>query len=353
MRPMLLFRVLAIATLASITVFPTACRRSEPKGLTKIRLGWQIPLATQGQIVEVLKHTDLLEKNGLDVSFVPFSYGGPQSEAALAGDLDVIFVGDQPVINLLASGGRWKIVSRLFYTRTALMVPGSSPIAQVKDLRGKTVATPFGSVAHRFATTDEAAAGLNPASDVRNVNLDILEISNLVQAGGTQSWGKINAVGVWEPTTSLFELQKLARILDSTRTLGVVSVSDDFLTKYPDASVQFLEAVLEAWAYYATHVDQVNQWYITDARLSYDAAILRSAASVEPNQAAKSLKDVDLTLSEENIRTMEVGAAWAYQQHFTKVQPDVRAAVDQSILRRAVGASQAGSFELSQVGVKP
>ncbi len=303
--------------------------------------------------MEVLKHTDLLGRSGLDVSFVPFSYGGPQSEAALAGDLDVIFVGDQPVINLLARGGRWKIVSRLFYTRTALMVPVDSPVASVGDLRGKTVAVPFGSVAHRFATVQEEAAGLNPDRDVRNANLDILEISNLVQAGGTKTWGKIAAVGVWEPTTSLFESQKLARVLDSARTLGVVAISDDFLTKHADASVHFLEAVLEAWAYYATHVDQVDQWYIADARLSYDVSILKSAASIEPNQAAKNLKDIDLMLSEENIQTLDAGAAWAYQQHFTTVQPNVRAAVDLSFLARAVRASVAGSFDPSRVMVMP
>lgn len=353
MRRMGYFRVLAVVSLASIIALASGCKRPGPKSHQTIRLGWQIPLATQGQIVEALKHTDLLDHNGLDVSFVPFSYGGPQSEAALAGNLDVIFTGDQPVINLLARGGRWKIVSRLFYTRTALMVPVGSPVNQVRDLRGKTVASPFGSVAHRFATVQEEAAGLDSNSSVRNVNLDILEISNLAQAGGKQSWGKIDAVGVWEPTTSLFESKKLARVLDSTRTLGVVAISDDFLAKYPDASAHFLQAVLEAWDYYATHVDQVNQWYIADARLSYDAAILKSAASVEPNQTAKSLKDIDLNLSEENIGTMEAGAAWAYQQHFTKTQPNVRAAVDLSFLNRAVSAAAAESFGPSRVGVKP
>ena len=35
-------------------------------------------------------------------------------EAAFAGELDVFFSGDQPAINLIARGGRWKIVGRLF-----------------------------------------------------------------------------------------------------------------------------------------------------------------------------------------------------------------------------------------------
>jgi hypothetical protein len=49
-----------------------------------IRIGWQIPAATQAQIVQVLKRTDILDSHGLDPSLVPFSYGGPQVDAAFA-----------------------------------------------------------------------------------------------------------------------------------------------------------------------------------------------------------------------------------------------------------------------------
>jgi sulfonate transport system substrate-binding protein len=324
----------------------------DTRTLTPIRIGWQIPLATQGQIVQVLKRTDLLKTHGLDARFVPFSYGGPQSEAALAGELDVIFVGDQPVITLIARGGKWKIVSRLFYTRTAIMVPPNSPIEKIEDLRGKTVATPFGSVAHREAVLKEQAAGLDPDKDVRNLNLDILEISNLVQAGGEKSWGKIDAVGVWEPSTSLFELKKLARIVDSTRTLGVVAISDDFISKHPDATVQFMVAVLKAWAYFAAHTDQVNQWYIDDARLAYTPDVLASAAKVEPNYAAKSVAEVDLSLTEEHIATLEKGAAWSYERGFSKAKAQMRPAIDQSFRERATQIMRASSFDPLTVRVE-
>ena len=43
-----------------------------------VRIGWQIPAATQGQVLQVLKRTHVLETHGLKPVFVPFSYGGPQ-----------------------------------------------------------------------------------------------------------------------------------------------------------------------------------------------------------------------------------------------------------------------------------
>src|SRR5208337_2250443 len=72
----------------------------------RVRIGWQIPAATQAQIVQVLKRTDVLKSHGLEADFVSFSYGAPQIEAALAGKLDVIFAGDQPAINLISKGGK-------------------------------------------------------------------------------------------------------------------------------------------------------------------------------------------------------------------------------------------------------
>ena len=149
-----------------------------------IRIGWQIPAATQGQVLQVLKRTNVLEAHGLKPSFVPFSYGGPQVAAALAGELDVFFSGDQPAINLIAKGGKWKIVGRLFDDRAGTIVPPDSSIQTIEQLKGKTVASPFGSIAHRAAFREQEAAGLDPYKDVQNKNLDILTIRNRVQAGG-------------------------------------------------------------------------------------------------------------------------------------------------------------------------
>ena len=103
-----------------------------PESAVPIRIGWQIPAATQGQILQVLKRTSVLEGQGLKPVLVPFSYGGPQVAAAFAGELDVFFSGDQPAINLIARGGKWKIVARLFEDGVGIIVPPSSPIESVR-----------------------------------------------------------------------------------------------------------------------------------------------------------------------------------------------------------------------------
>ena len=200
-------RVFCASVVVLLVMLNGASRSAEePDGLVPIRIGWQIPAAMQALITQIFKRTDLLEKHGLEPSLVPFSYGTPQVDAALAGQLDVFFAGDQPAINLIERGGKWKIVARLFYDRIAFIVPPNSPIREIKDLREKNVASPFGSVAHREAILAQQASGLDPSKDVTNVNRDILEIRRRVLAGGVESWEEMDAAVVWEPNVSAFEL---------------------------------------------------------------------------------------------------------------------------------------------------
>ncbi|MEH6607004.1 MAG: ABC transporter substrate-binding protein, partial [Pseudomonadales bacterium] len=298
-----------------------------------IRIGWQIPAATQGQVLQVLKRTSVLEAHGLEPSFVPFSYGGPQVEAAFAGKLDVFFSGDQPAINLIARGGRWKIVARLFDDGLGIIVPPNSPIQNVQDLKGKTVASAFGSVAHRDAFMEQEAAGLDPHKDVVNKNLDILEIRNQVQAGGNGSWNGVDAALVWDPILSRFKQEGLARSITSGRYLGVVAVSEAFIDDHPEAVSQLLVALMRSWDFFSRHPDRVMEWYIDDARLDYSPESLVSAR-LDTNFSASSLNEVSLELTPEYLATLEAAAAWARDSGEGSIQ--VSDAVDTGLLDTAM-----------------
>ena len=96
-----------------------------------VRLGWQPPWANQGQIVEVLKQFSAQGGIGSPVDFQPFTFGGPMTEAALAGRLDVIMLGDQPALRLISKDSSWRIVSRLVSYRSGLVVPPDSPLRSI------------------------------------------------------------------------------------------------------------------------------------------------------------------------------------------------------------------------------
>jgi ABC-type nitrate/sulfonate/bicarbonate transport system substrate-binding protein len=332
-----------LSIMVTLTLLPVNNTGAEEKnGFVPIRIGWQIPAATQGQILQVLKRTNVLDAHGLDPSLVPFSYGGPQVEAAFAGKLDVFFSGDQPVINLIARGGKWKIVARLFEDGAATITPTGSPIHELIDLRGKTVASAFGSIGHRDAFLQQRAAGLDPDRDVTNKNLDILEIRRRVLAGGIESWSGIDAAVVWDPLLSRFRMEGLARVLASKPYLGVVSMSDDFISNHPEAAAQFLVALMRAWEFLARDPDSVMQWYTEDTQLDYKPDELISAR-LDRNFDARSLSDIDLTLGAEQMATLEQAAAWA--RSIGEGNPSVRQSVNQSLLADALQIIAAGEFE--------
>jgi ABC-type nitrate/sulfonate/bicarbonate transport system substrate-binding protein len=309
-----------------------------------IRIGWQLATSTQGQIVEVLKRTNPLDKLGLDPTFVPFSYGEPEVAAALAGGIDVMFSSGQSVNNLLAKGGKWKILGRLHYIPAALMVPPESPIKDIKDLRGKTIACTFGTIGHREVTLKEQEAGLNPEKDVNNVDVDNLEIQKMVAAGGREKWGKYDAIAVWEPDISLFQAEGSARVLSSHQALYLVSVSDKFIANHREAAVKFLQAVAQSWQFFNQSRERVNQWYIDDSQFGFTSASLTSAAKQDPNFNAKSLADVDLQVNDEGLRILDMGAKWAQDHGYTKTLVPIRQAVDQSLLSEATKGISSGQF---------
>ncbi len=90
--------IIVLGSIFSILLKERESTDSAVKNLTQIRIGWQTPWATQGQLTQVLKHTDILKNNHIVGDFKGFSYGGPLNEAALANEVDVIFTADQPAI---------------------------------------------------------------------------------------------------------------------------------------------------------------------------------------------------------------------------------------------------------------
>ena len=161
----------AVVFILLVDLFGESRGYETPDTRVPIRIGWQVPAATQAQIVQVLKRTNVLETQGLEPTLVPFSFGTPEIETALAGKLDVVLAGDQPAVNLISRGGKWKIVARLHYDRVAILVPPESPIQGIKDLKDKTITSSFGSTAHREVILQEQEAGLYPDRDVKNKDL--------------------------------------------------------------------------------------------------------------------------------------------------------------------------------------
>lgn len=269
--------------IAAVGVAMYASLNTKPTELTPIRLGWQTPWATQGQLTQILANTDIATKNGLDIEYKGFDSGAPLNEAAIGGQVDVLFTADQPAATLMSKDDDWEIIGRLMYNRVSLYVPPSSSIKTVADLKGKTVAVPFGTAAQKMLLQQEQKAGLVPGTDVINVNLGIYEQSDLVRSADATAWGTIDAMAGFDPTPAIFEDKGLVRIIATDKVVSTIVMSKSYIAENANAPKQFLLSFKDAYEYYRSHTTQANTWFKAAAKLDIPDAALATSAAIEPN----------------------------------------------------------------------
>ena len=285
----------------------------EQTQLQTIRIGWQVPWATQGQIVQVMKQTNVLELNGVQGEFVGFAFGAPLNEAALAGDVDVALTADQPAATLLSKTDEFEIVARLMYNRVSVYVPPDSPIQTMADMKGRTLALPFGAAVQREALRGLRDAGLDPAVDVEVVNLDLSEQAALVASSEGDRFGAFDALGGFDPTPAIFEANGLIRMVQTSNVVAVVMMRKS-LIEDGAAGPAFLRAFAQSWLYFARNQELVNDWFKADAKFEFDGqAPLEISASVEPNVTASSIDDIRVTFNEEDLAVMQQAADFLFE----------------------------------------
>ena len=339
MKKILIFFILLIILLVPVFLYISRINKEITimvSNSTEIRIGWQIPWATQGQLAQVLKNTDILKKYGLHGNFKGFSSGAPLNEAALAGDIDVLFTADQPAATLLAKNPNWVIIGRLMYNRVSLYVPPLSPINSVADLKGKTVAMPFGAAAQRMALKAEKDAGLDLKKDVNNINLDIYEQSDLVRDLNSVKWGSIDAMAGFDPTPAIFEEKGLIKVLQTGKVVSLIVMSNKFIEKNPNAPVQFLKAFYDAYDYYRNNITKADNWFKNEAKLDITPKALEISASIEPNLKIKSKSDIKINLTNEDLTIMQEAADFIFDQGLVKNRVEMKNFVDLSYLEKAL-----------------
>lgn len=275
----------------------------------KLRIGWQIPWAVQGQLVQVLKHTDILKKHNIQAEFVGKTFGPELNEIALAGAIDVVLTADQPAAALFLKDKGWVGVSRLMYNRTTTYVPVASPIKSVADLKGKTVGVPFGAAAQRIIV-ESLQKNKVDTSEVKFINLGMTEHAPLIKKEtGKEKWDQFDALSGFDPIPAVLEAQGLVRTIDTGKVVAMVLMNKELLAKNKDAAKKLQAALIDAYDYYRTNTKQADEWFMAEAKLEgADAKALALAVSLEPNMKVKNKKAISLKFGKEDYEIAQKGA---------------------------------------------
>jgi ABC-type nitrate/sulfonate/bicarbonate transport system substrate-binding protein len=301
-----------------------------------IRLGWQTPWATQGQLVSVLKRTNILELVDVPVEFIGFSYGGPLNTAAVAGEVDIILTADQPALILLAKKPDFRVVARMMYNRTCLYVPAGSAVRSVRELADRTVLGPTGAAAERVALAALRDAGVD-LSSVRFGNLDMAQqVALLRSPSAGQSWSNTDALYGFDPFPAMFEEAGKARMLHCGQVVSLVLASGRMLTQRRDQLVRFLKAFDLSWAWFSRNPKSANAWFKNEAGLDVSNAALDVAALVEPNRSAKDVAGVNLDLSASDMTSLDATLQFLRDRALISGSFRLQGAVDLTPLRTAL-----------------
>jgi ABC-type nitrate/sulfonate/bicarbonate transport system substrate-binding protein len=282
---------------------------SSKNDLINLRVGWQIPWATQGQLVQVMKHTDVLKKNNLKAQFIGRTYGPLLNELALADSIDVVLTADQPAAVLFSKDKGWIAVGRLMYNRTLTYVPIKSNITSLNQLKNKNIGVPIGAAAERTAVAALAEANLSK-EDYNLSNLGIREHMPLIEKYRNDSkWGNFDALSGFDPVPAILEANKLVRPLHVSKVVSLVLMNRKFIEQNPTAPTQFMKALKQSYIYYANNLEQANKWFIDEAKLSKSSQeACNIAASIEPNLKAKSESDIRMGFIEDDFKVMQSAA---------------------------------------------
>ena len=299
---------------AEVQAEPEAGAASEG---TPIRIGWQETWATQGQLAVILQQSEILKELGFAPEFVGFSYGAPLNEGALAGEVDVLFTADQPAIALCNRDNTWGMIGRLMYNRVGTFVPPDSDVKTIADLKGKTVAIPFGAAAHRETLGAVQAAGMDPSADINAVNMGIKEVAALAN---TKKWDTVHAGSAWDPVFAQLESSGLVRTVAQGLVTSVVVMDDDFTKANPGADKKFMQGMAKAYEQYKADTAKANEAFKTASNLKFSLDALDLAASVEPNLSPDNA--VSVTLSEEDKGNIQKAADFMLDAKILKAKVD-------------------------------
>ena len=222
-------------------------------GSANVRIGYQ----KNGALV-LVKQQQLLLGSGLVAEWVEFPSGPPLLEALAAGAVDFGATGDTPPIFAQAAG------SELVYVgaqpspgaNEAILVPASSPIRSVAELRGKRVAFTRGSSAHAAVLRNLEAVGLR-MSDIQPVLLQPPDAGAAFRSGAVDAWA------IWDPFFAVAQLEPTTRVLITDETAAAsyafFLASRRFAGQQPQTVLALLAAINTAASWARAHPEDLSQ----------------------------------------------------------------------------------------------
>lgn len=262
---------------------------------------------------------EALEPMGVTVKWESFESGPPMNESLLAGDSDVGVIGDVPVANVCAPGNDVSLVAIAAQAADsyAILVPTDSPISSAEDLKGKSIATTFGSTAHNMVEKYLQTAGLS-MDDVDLVNISTGDAASVLFGG------QADAVSIWEPNVTRITSDGSVRILASGSECGLAGTNGIVArNEYAAANPEIITQILAQYKRAANELSDLD-----DATASLVAAELNVTEEQMEQMIPKFRYTVEIT--QEDITALNDTIRFLNDNKILRKDYDITESVDDS-----------------------
>lgn len=292
---------------------PLSAQATEP-----LRFAYQDRIGDALSIIAVKKN--LFAAEGLQVKPLLFNNGPACSEALFTGAVDVATMGDTTAVSAVAKVADLRIIGShgAGESRHRIMVPATSSLRQLADLKGKRLGVKKGTSTHGGLLALLNAKGIATA-DLKLVELDPDTMPTALAAGS------LDAFVASEPTPSLAE-QHGARELTTLAGLGN---SYPLLIVVKSATLQKREADLQKFIRALKRAEQFMLRHQSDA-----VAMLSKETGLTPEMTRRAMQrhSYRLQLDQLTISSLEQTAAFLHEQKKIKQAPKFAEVTDKRFI---------------------
>lgn len=244
------FRKLSVVSVLCVAV--SACASGGPSEMSTseaVRIGFQV--IPNGD--PIVRHERYLEESiDSEITWLQFSSGAEVNLALQSGQIDIGLIGSNPSVIGLAGGLEYSIVwvFNLIGENEALVVRNG---LEQERLKGKRIATPFGSTAHYSLLSWLAESGYSEGD---------VTLLDLQPQDALAAWerGDIDGAYVWNPVLArmkesgglvVTDSEQLAQLGFATADLGVarnefIEANPEFVQSWVDAQSRAVEFVRQS-----------------------------------------------------------------------------------------------------------
>jgi sulfonate transport system substrate-binding protein len=274
-----------IALTAALAMVLTACGSgsAESSSVDTLTLDW----ATYNPLSLIIMEEGWLEEaladEGVEVEWVQSAGSNRANEGLRAGALDIGSTAGSAALLARSNGSPIQTIS--LYTQpewAAIVVPADSPIQDVSDLAGATIAATLGTDPYFFLLQTLDEAGID-SGDVEVQNLQHADGRSALEQGNVDAWAGLDPIMAASEEESDTEL--IYRNIDFN-TWGFLNATESFIEESPELAQLVVDAYERARVWAQDNPDETAQLLADAASIDLEVArvtlLERTTIDIDP-----------------------------------------------------------------------